>query len=280
MKSKLLFESFSNSSKSVNLVSHSLLAHDTRFTGCSGPTEGKHNVFDCILQPSKTGNNRASLQLELHYRYAAATTKPNFYMQKLNTHITLSLYRRSTRDSSHFTVVLNNLRVFLIFDWLQLVRDFLHMPVDKEAEPTHQRWPSGSSDVGSTGAVMPKTVKTGVVTKRTTVPVIQDKYLEVKINVTGNEWLVLSCCLTLIVSIGKLISVACLFPGTEFVVVEDSSCLDTNAIILKGTTVLTYKPRLLDRPFSGSLAGIEVTHWTLSVTNFTVTLNRTISQVY
>lgn len=48
--------------------------------------------------------------------------------------------------------------------------------------------------------------------------------------------------------------------GTEFVVVEDSSCLDTNAIILKGTTVLTYKPRLLDRPFSGSLAGIEVTY--------------------
>ena len=47
--------------------------------------------------------------------------------------------------------------------------------------------------------------------------------------------------------------------GTEFVVVEDSSCLDTNAIILKGTTVLTYKPRFLDRPFSGSLAGIEVT---------------------
>lgn len=49
-----------------------------------------------------------------------------------------------------------------------------------------------------------------------------------------------------------------LFPGTEFVVVEDWSCLDTSAVILKGTTVLTYKPRLLDRPFSGSLAGIEV----------------------
>uniref|UniRef100_A0A672LEB6 Vacuolar protein sorting 13 homolog D n=1 Tax=Sinocyclocheilus grahami TaxID=75366 RepID=A0A672LEB6_SINGR len=204
MKSKLLFESFSNSSKSVNLVSHSLLAHDTRFTGSSGPTEGKRNVFDCILQPSRTGANRASLQLELHYR--------------------------STRDSSCFTVVLNNLRVFLIFDWLQLVRDFLHMPAEKGAAPTHQRWPSGSSDQGGTGAVMPRTVKSGVVTKRSTVPVTQDKYLEVKINVTG----------------------------TEFVVVEDSSCLDTNAIILKGTTVLTYKPQLLDRPFSGSLAGIEV----------------------
>lgn len=60
------------------------------------------------------------------------------------------------------------------------------MPAEKGTAPTHQRWPSGSSDQGSTGAVMPKTVKSGVVTKRSTVPVTQDKYLEVKINVTGN----------------------------------------------------------------------------------------------
>ncbi|XP_074499141.1 intermembrane lipid transfer protein VPS13D isoform X2 [Sebastes fasciatus] len=213
MKSKLLFESLSNGSKSVNLVSHSLLAYDTRCNGPNTSTGGaRQNVFDCILQPSKTGTNRATLQLELHYR--------------------------STRDSSCFTVVLNNLRVFLIFDWLQLVRDFLRVPVEKVsggAEP-RQHWPSNTStDSGpaassTTGAVMPKTVKSGVVTKRSTVPVTQDHCLEVKINVTG----------------------------TEFVVVEDSSCLDTHAIILKGTTVLTYKPRLLDRPFSGSLAGIEV----------------------
>ncbi|KAM9855129.1 intermembrane lipid transfer protein VPS13D [Aulostomus maculatus] len=217
MKSKLLFESMSNGSKSINLVSHSLLAYDTRCSDAnkspSGTDKTRHNVFDCILQPSKTGTNRASLQLELHYR--------------------------STRESSCFTVVLNNLRVFLIFDWLQLVQDFLQVPVEKtlDGAKTRQRWPSNTStDSGSgttattTGAVMPKTVKSGVVTKRSTVPVNQDRCLEVKINVTG----------------------------TEFVVVEDSSCLDTNAIILKGTTVLTYKPRLLDRPFSGSLAGIEV----------------------
>ncbi|XP_041858896.1 vacuolar protein sorting-associated protein 13D isoform X3 [Melanotaenia boesemani] len=208
MKSKLLFESFSNGSKSVNLVSHSLLAYDTRYTGLQKSADGaRHNVFDCILQPSKTGTNRASLQLELHYR--------------------------STRDSSCFTMVLNNLRVFLIFDWLQLVRDFLRMPAEKTAggAESRQRWPSNTStDSGCTGAVMPKTVKSGVVTKRSTVPVNQDRCLELKLNVTG----------------------------TEFVVVEDLSCLDTNAIILKGTTVLTYKPRLLDRPFSGSLAGVEV----------------------
>lgn len=49
-------------------------------------------------------------------------------------------------------------------------------------------------------------------------------------------------------------------------VVEDWSCLDTNAVILKGTTVLTYKPRLLDRPFSGSLAGIEVRYFVVMAT--------------
>lgn len=68
MKSKLLFESFSNGSKSVNLVSHSLLAYDTRYAGLNEDSAGRPNVFDCILQPSKTGTNRASLQLELHYR--------------------------------------------------------------------------------------------------------------------------------------------------------------------------------------------------------------------
>lgn len=66
------------------------------------------------------------------------------------------------------------------------------------------------------------------------------------------------CCITLWSS------------GTEFVVVEDSSCLDTNAIILKGTTVLTYKPRLLDRPFSGSLAGIEVLHHLSFIKNINI----------
>lgn len=208
MKSKLLFESLSNGSKSVNLVSHSMLAYDTRnaSTNQSASTAVfRNNEFDCILQPSKTGTNRASLQLELHYR--------------------------STRESSCFTVVLNNLRVFLIFDWLQLVQDFLRLPVKSSSgAQTRQRWPSNTSTDSGSSVTMPKTVKSGVVTKRSTVPVSQDRFLEVKINVTG----------------------------TEFVVVEDSSCLDTNAIILKGTTVLTYKPRLQDRPFSGSLAGIEV----------------------
>ncbi|KAB1268544.1 Vacuolar protein sorting-associated protein 13D [Camelus dromedarius] len=201
-KCKLLYESFSNQTKSVNLVSHSMMAFDTRSAG-QKTSPGMTNVFTCIFQPSKNSSTaQGSIQIELHFR--------------------------STKDSSCFTVVLNNLRVFLIFDWLLLVHDFLHTPSDikKQTKVT----PSRHRNSGSESAVIPKTVKSGVVTKRSSLPVSTERHLEVKVNVTG----------------------------TEFVVVEDVSCFDTNAIILKGTTVLTYKPRFVDRPFSGSLFGIEV----------------------
>ncbi|XP_058711402.1 intermembrane lipid transfer protein VPS13D [Poecile atricapillus] len=200
-KSKLLFESSSNGTKSVNLVSHSMMAFDTRYAGQKYAT-GPPNVFNCIFQSSKNTSSPGAIQIELHFR--------------------------STKDSSSFTVVLNNLRVFLIFDWLLLVHDFLYTPGDtkKRENPHLSRQRTCISDT----AVVPKTVKSGVVTKRSSLPVTAEKQLEVRVNVTG----------------------------TEFVVVEDMSCSDTNAIILKGTTVLTYKPKLLDRPFSGSLFGIEV----------------------
>ncbi|XP_034358412.1 LOW QUALITY PROTEIN: intermembrane lipid transfer protein VPS13D [Arvicanthis niloticus] len=200
-KCKLLYESFSNQTKSINLVSHSMMAFDTRYSG-QKPSHGMTNVFNCIFQPSKSSSaTQGSIQIELHFR--------------------------STKDSSCFTVVLNNLRVFLIFDWLLLVHDFLHTPSDiKKQNVTPARHRNASSE----SAVVPKTVKSGVVTKRSSLPMSNERHLEVKVNVTG----------------------------TEFVVVEDVSCFDTNAIILKGTTVLTYKPRFIDRPFSGSLFGIEV----------------------
>ncbi|KAM7098121.1 intermembrane lipid transfer protein VPS13D isoform 3-T4 [Molossus nigricans] len=201
-KCKLLFESFSNQTKSINLVSHSMMAFDTRYAGQKA-SPGMTNVFSCIFQPSKNSSTtQGSIQIELHLR--------------------------STKDSSCFTVVLNNLRVFLIFDWLLLVHDFLHTPSDikKQTSVTPSRHRNSSSE----SAAAPKTVKSGVVTRRASLPVSTERHLEVKVNVTG----------------------------TEFVVVEDVSCFDTNAIILKGTTVLTYKPRFVDRPFSGSLFGIEV----------------------
>lgn len=87
-------------------------------------------------------------------------------------------------------MVLNNLRVFLIFDWLEMVRDFLQVQVHRASDTAEskQYWHSNIDfESDTTGAVIPKTVKSGVVTKRSTVPVTQNRCLEVKINVTGER---------------------------------------------------------------------------------------------
>nr|XP_060482139.1 intermembrane lipid transfer protein VPS13D [Panthera onca] len=156
-KCKLLYESFSNQTKSINLVSHSMMAFDTRYAGQKA-SPGMTNVFSCIFQPSRNSSTaQGSIQIELHFR--------------------------STKDSSCFTVVLNNLRVFLIFDWLLLVHDFLHTPSDtkKQTNVTPSRRHRNPS---SESAVVPKTVKSGVVTKRSSLPVSTERHLEVKVNVT------------------------------------------------------------------------------------------------
>ncbi|KAL7978624.1 hypothetical protein Chor_005606, partial [Crotalus horridus] len=164
-KSKLLFQSSSNQTRCINLVSHSMMAFDTRYAGLRPPS-ATPNVFSCIFQPSKNSSSQGAIQIELHYSDPKRPSNP---------------------------------------------------------PPSRQR------SLGGEPAVIPKAVKCGIVTKRSSLQISTEKQLEVKINVTD----------------------------TEFVVVEDMTCTDTNAVILKGTTVLTYKPKLVDHPFSGSLSGIE-----------------------
>lgn len=88
-------------------------------------------------------------------------------------------------------MVLNNLRVFLILEWLQLVQNFLRVPVVKPSSSykTCYYYPSQTNTESTTATetVMPKTVKSGVVTKRSTVAVTQDRCLDVKVNVTGEK---------------------------------------------------------------------------------------------
>jgi len=66
---------------------------------------------------------------------------------------------------------------------LLLVHDFLYTPGDNKKRENHlsARQRTYSSDP----AVVPKTVKSGVVTKRSSLRVSAEKQLEVKVNVTG-----------------------------------------------------------------------------------------------
>jgi len=63
------------------------------------PADVCPNVFNKILQPDSRQNGSTCLQLELHYR--------------------------STMESNRFMVILNNMKLMCIFDWLLTVQEFL-----------------------------------------------------------------------------------------------------------------------------------------------------------
>lgn len=100
--SRLVYESNSDGSKDVDLVSQQVVVRDTRFDTASSTMKGsnmKVNVFPQILEPVTQARREGSLQAEVHYR--------------------------STEDFTRFTVVLNNMRLLAVFDWWALFQEFL-----------------------------------------------------------------------------------------------------------------------------------------------------------
>ncbi|KAI8500255.1 Vacuolar protein sorting-associated protein 13D [Branchiostoma belcheri] len=199
IRSKLSYESFSDQSKDVDLVSHAIVAHDTRFK--DQPANLRPNVFEQVLEPSLQYHQQGALQMELHYR--------------------------STQDFTRFTVLLNNMRLMVVFDWLSAVKDFLLTDHQEQGEEPHT---TDDFHPPSPQPPQPVNVTQGVVTKRGPPPKPEPSMTEIKLNVTQ----------------------------TEFVVVESTASWDTNAIILKSTAVLTYRPQMIARPVSCSLQSLEV----------------------
>ena len=66
-KSRLIYESFSDSSRDVDLVSQEILLSDLRFVDCAA--NKKSNVFTQILRPMEMAGERNNpLQAEVHFR--------------------------------------------------------------------------------------------------------------------------------------------------------------------------------------------------------------------
>ena len=72
------------------------------------PANARPNVFSKILQPSKNCTDPSALQMELHFR--------------------------STKESTRFTVLLNNMRLMGVFDWLLALRTFIMVEVPNPFE--------------------------------------------------------------------------------------------------------------------------------------------------
>ncbi|KAK8735874.1 hypothetical protein OTU49_017439, partial [Cherax quadricarinatus] len=250
ISSKLTYESFSDESKDVDLVSQEILISDTRFEGF--PVNKRSNIFTNILQPtpSKSAKNSSQLQAEVHYR--------------------------STKNVTRFTILLNNMRLMGILDWGMEVLDFIYKTPD---DPFHKEIKSGENSVedhgaSSTAGVNPllspsfghsshtqaaqpqsprshspglsfprnKTVRcttpkinpmvesTGVMTKHAIIQEQNKTPFELKLNITDSE----------------------------LVVVENTAVWDTNAVILKSTAVISYRPHHQERPLSCNLNQCEL----------------------
>lgn len=187
IKSSLKIDIFSDNSQDIDLVSQEILITDSRFKTSDQTANKQHNVFTNILQPITSKSSVESVQAEVHSR-----KKQNY---------------------SKYTILLNNMRVMAILDWLESVRDFLSQDCE-ETEAPHYIPPKYSISQQSSTIVM------GTAANE----------MEVILNITNSE----------------------------LVFVEQTDQWDTNAVILKSTTVLSFRPHELNKIMSLNLNHLEV----------------------
>ncbi|XP_055636021.1 intermembrane lipid transfer protein Vps13D isoform X3 [Toxorhynchites rutilus septentrionalis] len=188
IKSKLLVDCLSDGAQDIDLVSQEILIKDTRFDRPCSQSEIK-NVFPNILQPIVSDPAAGQVQAEIHSR------------------------RR--KDMTKFTILLNNMRLMAILDWLESAKDFI---LEQEDQPL-----IGLDLRNRSGLPIPEP------TNRAPTPT-EENQIELKLNITDSE----------------------------LVLVEKTNQSDTNAVILKSTTVVSYRPHEIAKTMSINLNNLEV----------------------
>lgn len=157
LSSRLSIESFTDSSKDIDLVSQEIKIMDSRYLSNNQPKERKPNVFPGILQPARKGLPSTPLQVEIHYR--------------------------SKRNQVCLTVLLNNMRVMAIFDWFKEMSDFLSQPINfkKATSPRSPEIKTTTNDSSYTSQLL---------------TVDEDRLpdFELKFNITDTELVVVENC--------------------------------------------------------------------------------------
>lgn len=214
IQSTLKIDMFSDGSQDIDLVSQEILVTDSRFAGQSAgdgdDAGGKpKNVFTNILQPIKSKSS-------------------------VDTTVQAEVHTRKREEFSKYTILLNNMRVMAILDWMESVRDFLSQDCNEFVPPAivstaaaaaskvsgaaAVRSPSGSSAIGASATAAASASPAGV------------GEMEVILNITNSE----------------------------LVFVEKTDQWDSNAVILKSTTVLSFRPAEMSKVMSINLNHLEV----------------------
>ena len=144
---------------------------------------------------------------------------------------------RLTPDTNRITILVNNMRLMGIFDWWLQVLDFISL-APEGAPPEPQTF--NPQDPSMDGEELDKNKfysieeplypSAGIVSRRAPVVESTGPVFELKLNITDSD----------------------------FIIVVEPSMLDSSAVILRSTTVIAYRPDMVERPFSCNLNNAEV----------------------
>ena len=233
LRSRLSFESYSDGSKDVDLVSREIKMFDTRYP--DEAVNNRPNVFTLVLRP-KVDPRRQKPPTSQKEPTAAGDT------------LQMELHYRSTKEVCRFTILLNNMRLMGIFDWLLAVYDFLLTgsvdPFDHDLAGSTKKPGERGTSTTTAKEENQSPLPSGVITKttpRSKPPPTSSAAaaaaaakpatpFELKLNITE----------------------------TDFVVVERQDKLDTHAVILKTTAVFNQRPHNVEKPVTCSLQSMEV----------------------
>ncbi|XP_073839094.1 vacuolar protein sorting 13D isoform X2 [Musca autumnalis] len=194
VKSNLEIDSFSDGSQDIDLISTEILLVDARENDL---VMAEYNHFKDILKPSDDISSTNTVQAEIHSR------KRNGF--------------------SKYTILLNNMRIMALLDYLERLKNFLN------EEPYMS-------------TTLEDSYKTNMRISTTTNPI--QHHIPTKGLVSSDD----SAKYEFVLNI----------TNSEIVFVEDSSQHDSNAIILKSTTVFSYKPNSKVVPISIDINHLEI----------------------
>ncbi|XP_063232383.1 intermembrane lipid transfer protein Vps13D [Bacillus rossius redtenbacheri] len=138
------------------------------------------------------------------------------------------VHHRSKPGHSKFTILLNNMRLMAILDWWEAVKSFvLGVQPCQSVDGDGNGNAASHSEEGASGtdSELPLVAQAAPPTEPQEVVSI-----EMNLNITDSE----------------------------VVVIEDTSQWDSNAVILKSTTVVSYQPHVADKPLSCNLNHCEM----------------------
>ncbi len=179
---------------------------------------------------------------DLRYEHLPTNKRPCVFSQILRPLesesadvLQAELHLRLTSDTNRITVLVNNMRLLGIFDWWLCLLDFVSQgPESQEQTEPDERSASPNLENNEAKTAIeseePLYPSSGILSRRAPVVESRGPVFELKLNITDSD----------------------------LIIISDPAVLDSVAVILRSTTVIAYRPDLVDRPLSCNVNNAQV----------------------